>query len=73
MRKGALPTGVGRALAPDPGADIRHPTITEDRPLHATSHLHATLCHAIVHPPGGTLHSTIAHRRVIIGRKAHHL
>lgn len=73
LRRGALPTGVGHVPAPDLEAAIHHPTVTEDLPLHATNHLLALLCHAIVHPPGGTLHSTTAHLRVIIGRKAHHL
>lgn len=72
-RRGALPTGIGRVLAPDPGVAIHLPTITEDLPRHATSHLHAMLCRAIAHPPGGTLHSTIAHRHVITGKKASHL
>lgn len=73
MRRGALPTGIGRVLAPDPGVTIHLPTITEDLPRQDTSHLHAMLCRAIAHPPGGTLHSTIAHRHVITGKKASHL
>lgn len=73
MRREALPAGVGHVPAPDPEVAIHLPTITEDPPLRAISRLHATLCRAIVHPPGGTPHSTIAHHHVIIGRKAHHL
>lgn len=72
-RRGVPPTGVGRVPAPDPEDAIHLPTITEDHPLHVTSHLHAMLCRAIAHPPGDTLHKTIAHRRVITGRKVQHL
>ncbi|TNN81266.1 Serine/arginine-rich splicing factor 9 [Liparis tanakae] len=43
---------------------------SQDLPLLATSPLHAILCHAIVHPLGGTHRKTIAHRHVITGRKA---
>lgn len=72
MRRGAPLTGVGHAPAPDPEV-ATHLPIAEDPPLHATSHLHGMLCRAIVHPPGGTLPSTIAHLRVTTGRKACHL
>lgn len=67
MRRGALPTGVDHVPAPDPEVAIHLPT--EDLPLHATSHLHAMLCRAIVRPQGGTRRSTIAHRHVITDRK----
>lgn len=72
MRKEALLAGAGHVLAPDPEVAIHLPIIIEDLLLHATSRLHAMLCRAIVHPPGGILHSTIAHLHVIIDRKAHH-
>lgn len=84
LRRGAPRTGTGRVpapdlapdlaldLAPDPDPEVAFhlPLITEDLLLHATSRLHAILCHAIVHPPGGTHHKTRAHRHVITGRKA---
>lgn len=73
MRRGVLLTGVAPALAPDPEAGIHLLIITEDLLFHTTSRLHAMLCRAIVHPPGGILHSTIALHRVIIGRKGGHL
>lgn len=74
MKRGALLTGVDHAPgpAPAPEAGIHLPIITEDLLLRTTSHLHAMLCHAIVHPPGGILHN-IALLRVTIGRKGGHL
>ncbi len=69
MRIEVLLPGVDHVPAPDPEVAIHLPIITEDLPLHATSHLHAMLCHGIVHHPGGTPHRTIAHPHVIIGRK----
>lgn len=71
LRRGALPTGVARDPAPDPEVAFHLPT--EDLHHRVTSHPRAMLCHAIVHPRGGTLRSTIARRLVITDRKAHKL